>query len=81
MGKRAGCFAFKLAVSLMSTDNHCSVALNLLCVTVVFPDRTQLFFFFRIYGCCQNALLETIMISTNMFLKGYPLEAKTAPKN
>ena len=44
MGNRAGCFAFKLTVSLMSSDNKCSVALDLRCVTVVFPDRTHLLF-------------------------------------
>ena len=34
MGKRADCFAFKLTVSLMSSDNQCSVALDLRCVSV-----------------------------------------------
>ena len=51
--------------------------IRLSCVIVVFPDQTCLLFMLFLSDDNQAFDIETF----NVFLKGYPLEAKTAPKN
>ena len=73
MGKRE-------LIALLNLSSWCLVMVERLFLTVprgclqfvivVFPDHTHLLFF----------KVKVVLIS-NMFLKGYPLEAKTAPKN